>query len=564
MFRIESNNYLSPYNPMAIYMETEKCEYPSVMAYVYHHLLGNDRKNLEKFFKFYRKKQNFSELQSVYEELYEKHRENFFKNRLEEAYKKVILTNFNNLDKQEWPTVYTTQFNNNVINEILKKLHTNYVKKLTRVEKNEQVKYIKIQDSLKFLLSQGYDIQCFLDKTPDEILESLKQENEDDPLWKKKKCEFLKFYNNLNSSKPSPSFVLSPNMVQDIRQQYLSKSPLGMPEKKTLNDYINSRIKREKIKEMIRIFINEKYAETRSKNTKLIDDDWEEEFNSYSDNMMKSMTLEKKKQFLDFYEKIQQHSNHHLKFIEKLHEQLSSYPFEESPPQDSIRKSIPTQEQLLSTFAQPSSPQTEYETNTQKKLLEQLAENSGAENSGAENSGDENSGDENSRDIHLLDPEYKQLITIDNKQYGSIGCYVHAKFLEWISPNSYMEIFYNPHSKNLDNFKNLKELKELQQHKLNEKKVFLAKKALFTLFFNSDKWHMRNELLKTKSDKIYVYINDPILGVNVEAIGENKIGRTLENIRTLLTKSKPKNEMLDHIYKCSSSPIIKSLVEGKI
>ena len=103
MFRIESNNYLSPFNPIAIYMENEKCEYPSVMAYVYHHLLGNDRKNLEKLFEFYRKKQNFSELQSVYEELYEKHREIFFKNRLEEAYKKVILTNFNDLDKQEWP-----------------------------------------------------------------------------------------------------------------------------------------------------------------------------------------------------------------------------------------------------------------------------------------------------------------------------------------------------------------------------------------------------------------------------------------------------------------------------
>ena len=304
MFRIESNNYLSPYNPMAIYMETEKCEYPSVMAYVYHHLLGNDIKNLEKLFEFYRKKQNFSELQSVYEELYEKHKDNFFKNRLEEAYIKVILTNFNNLDKKEWPTVYTTQFNNDVINEILKKLHANYVKKLTRDEKNQQIKYVKIQDSLKFLLSQGYDIQCFLGKTHDEILESLTQENEDDPLWKKKKYEFLKFYNNLNPSKPSPSFISSPNMVQDIRQQYLLKSPIGMPEKKTLNDYINSRIKREKIKEMIRLFINEKYAETRSKNTKLVDDDWEEEFNNYAEKMIKSMTLEKKNNFWIFMRKL--------------------------------------------------------------------------------------------------------------------------------------------------------------------------------------------------------------------------------------------------------------------
>ena len=115
----------------------------------------------------------------------------------------------------------------------LKKLHANYVKKLTIVEKNQQIKYIKIRDSLKFLLSQGYDIQCFIDKTPDEILESLKQGDKDDPLWKKKKSEFLKFYNNLNPSKPSSSFVLSPNMVKDIRQQYLLKSPMSVcPRKK--------------------------------------------------------------------------------------------------------------------------------------------------------------------------------------------------------------------------------------------------------------------------------------------------------------------------------------------
>ena len=82
-------------------------------------------------------------------------------------------------------------------------------------------------------------------------------------------------------------------------------------------------------------------AEIRSKNTKLVDDDWEEEFNSYADNMMQSMTLEKQKQFLDFYEKIEQHSNHHLKFIEKLHEQLYQSPFEDPPTQESFTRITP-------------------------------------------------------------------------------------------------------------------------------------------------------------------------------------------------------------------------------
>ena len=95
------------------------------------------------------------------------------------------------------------------------------------------------------------------------------------------------------------------------------------------------------------------------------------------------------------------------------------------------------------------------------------------------------------------------------------------------------------------------------------KKFFLLKKHYSHYFSIQNKWHLRNQLLKTKSDKIYVYINDPILGVNTQAIGENKIGGTLENIRTLLTKSKPKNEMLDNIYKCSSSPIIKSWLKEK-
>ena len=46
----------------------------------------------------------------------------------------------------------------------------------------------------------------------------------------------------------------------------------------------------------------------------------------------------------------------------------------------------------------------------------------------------------------LLNPDFKQLITMDDKQYGSIGCYVYAKFLDWISPDLYYEIFTNPKS----------------------------------------------------------------------------------------------------------------------
>ena len=84
----------------------------------------------------------------------------------------MILVNFNNLDK-EWPKVYTTDFSNDIINEILQKFHTKYVKKLTKDEKDKNLKYFKIKKTLEFLLSQGYDINCFSGKSVDEILESL-------------------------------------------------------------------------------------------------------------------------------------------------------------------------------------------------------------------------------------------------------------------------------------------------------------------------------------------------------------------------------------------------------
>ena len=82
-----------------------------------------------------------------------------------------------------------------------------------------------------------------------------------------------------------------------------------------------------------------------------------------------------------------------------------------------------------------------------------------------------------------------------------------------------------------------------EKYRLDEKKVFLAQKALYSLYFNKDKWHLRDQLLQSGTDNIYVFINDPVLGVNAQGVGENKIGLTLENIRTLLAKSDTKKKI---------------------
>ena len=324
MFRIEANNSQSPFHPCSLYIRNERCEYPSVMAYIYNHLLGDKKKNLGELFNFYRKNKNFSELQDVYNRLSEQCKEKFFKDRLSEVYKRIILLNFNNLEK-EWPTVYTTEFNNDVINEILKKYHSKYTKKLTKVEKDDRLKYIKIKKTLEFLLSQGYDIDCFSGKTLDEILESLKSSNGKDPLWDRKKCEFMKFYNKLDSDKICLKKLdtLPSNLVENLRKEYISRAPVGMPEKQTLNDYIKKRIENEKIKEMIRIFLNEKYADAKAKNTQLINEEWELEFNDYAQKLLEDMNLVEKKKFLDLYDKIEEHSEHHSKFIEKLQAQMT-------------------------------------------------------------------------------------------------------------------------------------------------------------------------------------------------------------------------------------------------
>ena len=98
----------------------------------------------------------------------------------------MILSNFNNLDK-EWPLVQSVEFDSDIINNILQNLHNKYKEKLTKEQKQVQIRYIKTQKSLQFLLSQGYDINCFLDKTIDEILESLEHSNSNDSLWERKK-----------------------------------------------------------------------------------------------------------------------------------------------------------------------------------------------------------------------------------------------------------------------------------------------------------------------------------------------------------------------------------------
>ena len=88
-------------------------------------------------------------------------------------------------------------------------------------------------------------------------------------------------------------------------------------------------------------------------------------------------------------------------------------------------------------------------------------------------------------------------------------------------------------------------MENLCKRKLEEKKVFLAQKALYALYFNKDKWHLRDALLQTGDDKIYMMMNDKILGVNSQGIGENKIGLTLENIRKLVSKADHKNPMIN-------------------
>ena len=82
MFKIESNDYQSPFHPYSLYMYNEKNEYPSIMSYIYYHLLGNKRHNLEKLFDFYKNNKNYSELQDNFNELFMKYKKQLFKKKI--------------------------------------------------------------------------------------------------------------------------------------------------------------------------------------------------------------------------------------------------------------------------------------------------------------------------------------------------------------------------------------------------------------------------------------------------------------------------------------------------
>ena len=259
---------------------------------------------------------------------------------------------------------------------------------------------------------------------------------------------------------------------------------------------------------------------------------------------------------MDLYEKINNHSDHHLKFIKKLQEQIT----ENAPTTPASSATSLSQKDKEQDEEEPK-----FESNTHKKLLEQLQEDFNL------NKQDNSEETLKITEKHLLNPDFKQLITLNNKQYASIGCYVYSKFLSSIIPGMYYEIFINPklarkdekYRKNIENFKSLEDLKNLCDRKLDEKKVFLAQKALYALYFNKDKWHLQDALLQTGDDKIYMMMNDEILGVNPQGIGENKIGLTLENIRELLSKTNHKNPMMNKIYKCGSNPVVKQWLKEK-
>ena len=564
MNKIDSVHVLNPYRPRRIYLKNEKEEYPSIMAYIFNHILGKNRLHYKKLYEFYQKNPTkYTELKQVFDNLELTCRKDIIQKALENAYKVKILDNYNQIQEIKNTVIQSDRFDTELIQDIIKKLCDHYDSKLTEEQKNILFKIYKVHETLIYMLSQGYDIKLFINKNCEEILKILNQTHAD-PLWEHKKNLFLIFYNNFPMKK---SHVLQKvkncplveaeaknpgQMVYHIRRNYIIKSSLGLPEKKTLNDYINQRIEQEKIKEMIRIYLNDKYKEYKLLNQELINKEWEEYINTEYLKILTDLTFEEKYNLLENYTNITDHSEHHLKFIQELKNQLISNEEEEELRANSNQ----SQQEIIPE----SIKEIAFESQTQKKLLQELE-------MGMESDNDSDEPIDNKLDF--LNPDHKGLMLIDSMVYPSISVYVYTKLLQWIEKDKLINIYpliIQTHPKKkltVKDFKSLNELEILCKQKYNERKVFYGLKILNALLENI---LFCDQLLALNTDPIYIIMNDKLLGIDEHGNGENKLGLALQDMRQLLLKkkcTKKKDRFMDQLYTCSSNPIIRNWLEER-
>ena len=369
MNKIDKSHPLNPYCPRKIYVENEKEEFPSVMAYIFIHILGNkDKLHYRKIYEFYiNNPDNYEDLEQVFNTLETACRTTIIQNALNKAYKAKILANYNQIEEIKNAVVQANRFDINLIQNTVKKICDSYQTKLTEEQKNILFTNYKIHETLNYMLSQGYDIKLFSNKNHKEILETLTQSHTD-PLWEHKKNIFLLYYNNFPMKKSQDCALVDEEvknpgtMVNKLRRSYILKSSLGMPEKKTLNDYINQRIEDEKIKEMIRIYLNNKYLEYKFKNQDLVNQEWEEYIDMKYLEISQDLTHGEKLKLLENYNMVN-HSEHHLKFIQELKNQLIS-----DEQEQELRESL----NISYGPKMPSKEIITFESKTQKKLMEEL------------------------------------------------------------------------------------------------------------------------------------------------------------------------------------------------
>jgi len=541
------------------------------MAYVYFHLLKGQPKHLHEFYKFYKTFKKYTDLEHTFEILNTQRQDHFKKEALAKAYKVKISNNFNQLT--EINVNVDSRFDSKIISEILTNLKEKCNKKLTDEQKDKLFKIYKVQEALVFLLSQGYDIKIFINKNADEIVNMLKSSKNEsgDPLWDRKKNEFLKYYNQLSKTVKRGNVLCNLNslphieyassnpgeMVYIIRRNYVIKAPIGMPEKKTLNDYVDLRIQGEKIKEMVRIYLAKEYADEKFKNNDLIDEEWEQQVEKKAIAILANLSLADRHKFLELYETIPKHSDHHLNFINALNDQKISLEEEQD-----MSKNKTMELEKVPEIVEPS-----FETKTQQRLLHELEEGSDYDSDKSVASNDDN--------MIILTPDHEQMLTIDNKSYSSISCYVYAQLLQAVTndTSSYFDIFLNSkqavknekYRHKLENFKKLEDIDALITQKFNERKVFLAKKILNALFLESDNWSIVEKLKNTGNAPIYVFMTDPILGVDAQGQGANKIGLILQDLRDVLSNvpNKSRDKFMDSIYRCSSDPQMQEWLESR-
>ena len=501
MDKIDNLHALNLYRPRRIY---EGQEFPSIMAYIYYHILGKDKLHYRRMYEFYQDNpDNYEDLEQVFDGLETACRTNIIKNALDKGYKARILAHHNQIEEIKNAAVHTTRFDIELIHDIIKKICVRYQTKLTAKQKNALFTNYKIHETLNHMLSQGYDIKLFSNKDHKEILETLTQSHTD-PLWEYKKNMFLLFYNNFPLKKVQDCALVEEEiknpgtMVTKLRRNYILKSSLGMPEKKTLNDYIKQRIEDEKIKEMTRIYLNDKYSEYKFKNQDLLDQEWEEYINIKYLEILEDLTREEKQNLLDEYETVN-HSEHHLKFIQELQNQLISDEEEQSLRENSY---IPMEEE---------EPINEiFESKTQKELMKELE-------MGVESNDEEELPINN---LDFLDPDHQEFIIVDSLLYPSISAYVYTKLLQWIEKNKLVyPLIMNTRPKKkmlLQDFKSTDRLIELCKQKYNERKVFYGLKILHVLL---DNMLFCDQLLALDTGKIYIIMNDTVLGVDKQGHG---------------------------------------------